>query len=91
MNRLTAFIKQLIITILKTKKMTKNDLKAAAWDVAEGITAKIAQIASLQTQIAAIQNELPVDESQLDDLRNQISTFEEPVVTEAAATESAAN
>ena len=42
MNRLTEFINR-IITFLKTKNMTKNDLRAAAWDVAEGITAKTEQ------------------------------------------------
>jgi flagellar biosynthesis chaperone FliJ len=84
MNKLTAFINK-IITFIKTKKMTKNDLKVQAWDMSEGIKAKAAQIVALQSQISVLQSELPTDESKLDDLRNQINNFVEPVITETSA------
>ena len=90
MNKLIAFINK-IITFLKTKKMTKNDLKVQAWDASEGIKAEATQIVALQLQIAALQNELPSDENKLDDLRSQINNFVEPEVTEASATETGAN
>jgi cell division protein FtsL len=90
MNKLTVFISK-IIKFIKTKKMTKNDLKVQAWDMSEGIKAKAAQIVALQTQIAALQSEIPADERKLDDLRSQINNFVEPPVTEASATETGAN
>ena len=90
MNGFINFINR-IITFLKTKKMTKNDLKIQAWDMSEGIKAKAALIVALQTQISALQSELPSDESKLDDLRNQINNFVEPEVTEASATKTGAN
>jgi len=88
MNKLTSFINK-IIKFIKTKKMTKNDLKVQAWDMSEGIKAKAAQIVALQSQIAALQSEIPLDESKLDDLRNQINNFVEP--TESETTETEAN
>jgi len=71
--------------------MTKNYLKVQAWDMSEGIKAKAAQIVVLQTQISTLQNELPVDESNLDNLRSQINNFVEPTVTESVVTETGAN
>jgi len=59
--------------------------------MSEGIKAKAAQIVVLQTQISTLQNELPVDESNLDNLRSQINNFVEPTVTESVVTETGAN